>query len=88
MEWFRIPQSATSIEWKDLQLRGEWLREMALTVLCVWTVPLLSVDVLYSDDPAKWETDFFNMELHFNIIQHKGKINWHVHYFSVVMLCR
>jgi len=30
---------------------------MALTVLCVWTVPLLFVDVLYSDDPAKLETD-------------------------------
>jgi hypothetical protein len=30
---------------------------MALTVLCVWTVPSLFVDVPYSDDPAKWETD-------------------------------
>jgi hypothetical protein len=57
VEWFRILQSATSIEWKVLLLQGEWLREMALTVLCVWTVPLLFVDVLYSDDPAKWETD-------------------------------
>jgi hypothetical protein len=30
---------------------------MALTVLCVWTVPLLFADVLYSGDPVKWETD-------------------------------
>jgi hypothetical protein len=28
---------------------------------------------------------FINMEIYINIIQHDGKINWHVHHSSVVV---
>lgn len=43
----------SSIGWKDLQLQGVWMQEMALTVLFVLTVLLLFVGVFYSGDPAR-----------------------------------
>jgi hypothetical protein len=52
MEWQKMFRCNASIEWKDWWLQGEWPQEMALTVLFVWTVPLLFVGELYSGDPA------------------------------------